>query len=146
MRKKFFEYGIDFIYLVGGLVIFGIGAYFAYFGIGLDIDGDALVERILLSTSFIVSGFFYLRYAFHLNYPNRYIRYSLLSMLCSVFPFFKFTSVPFNSQDIQTYILSIASIFAVFIFFLVFGLVFLFIGYMKGRTNLEDVNSYPVKN
>lgn len=145
MKKKLFEYGIDYLYLIGGIVILAFGIYVAYFGVGMDSDDDALIEKILLSLSLIVSAFLYLRYAFHLNYQNSYIRFSLFFILCSIFPYIKFMDIPFNG-DMETYLLEIASMFGTFIFLIVAGLTTLFVGYMKGRTNLENVKAYPIKN
>lgn len=144
-QKKLFEYGIDFLYLVGGLIILGAGGYFARFGVGLDNDGDALVEQILLSAVLFISGFFYIRYAFHLNYPNKYTRASMLLILCSYFPYSEFSSVSFDG-NMDNYLLSIVAIFGTFILLLVSGLVLLFVGYMKGRTDLENIKALPVKN
>lgn len=144
-KKKLFEFGIDFLYLIGGIVILGAGIYFARFGVGLDNDGDALVERILLSAALIIAGFFYLRYAFHFNYPNIYTRISLLLVLSSFFPYSEFSSVSFDG-NMDSYLLSIVAIFGTFILLLVSGLVLLFVGYMKGRTNLENIKAFPVKN
>lgn len=143
LKKRLFAYGIDFLYLLGGLIVLGAGIYIAYFGVGLDNDGDALTERISLSVSLIVSGFLYLRYAFHLNYPNNYTRAALLLILASFIPYLNFAKVSFNG-DMNSYLLEITAVFGFFIFLLVSSLVLLFIGYMKGRTNLENEITQPV--
>lgn len=145
LKKSIFEYGVDFLYLIGGLIVFVFGVYIAYFGVGFDNDGDAFIEKVLLSLALIISGFLYLRYAFHLNYSNKYTRVSLLLIICSFFPYLEFSSITFDG-DMNTYMLSIASIFSVFIFLLVTSLILLFIGYMKGRTDLENVDIQPKVN
>lgn len=141
------RYGIDFLYLIGGLIVLCVGIYFAYFGLGPIGDGHQLIEKILLSSAFIISGFFYLRYAFHFNYPNNYVRASLLLILSSLFPYLNFSSISFdnNVNNINTFMLSVLSVFGAFIFLVVSGLLFLFIGYMKGRTDLENESTQPVK-